>query len=302
MFGELNMGINDQLNKLKDNWLLIVLVLVVMVFMSGGNNLISNTRYAMDSYAGGIAEMADYGYAEKSVAYYPGYNDNFAPEAEERIVTKTSSMSTEVERGKYKSSESVLKSIVIASKGFILNENVNQHDEGWKAYYSGYYTIKVPTESYASVLSQLKEIGEVKSFNENAADVTGRYTDLNTQLETEKARLARYEEMYEGAEDIEDKINLNDRIFNQERTIRYLENAIDNIDKRVDYSQISFSMTEKRSGYANIYFVKFSALTKNLVDSTSNLLRFLFSILPWAVVFLIGRFVWKRLKKRQNNI
>jgi len=298
LFGELTMGINDQLNKLKENWLLIVLVLVIMVFMSGGMNMFSSaTRYALNDYAGGFAEtaMAE-SYKSRNIGYYPSYDQDFAPEVEERIVTKTSSMSTEVERGKYKSSESVLKAIVIASKGFILNENVNQHDEGWKAYYSGYYTIKVPTESYASVLSQLKEIGEVKSFNENAADVTGRYTDLNTQLETEKERLERYEEMYEDAEEIENKITLNDRIFNQERTIRYLENAIDNIDKRVDYSQISFSMTEKRSGYANIYFVKFSVLTKNLVDSTSNLLRFLFSILPWAVVFLIGRFVWKRLK------
>ena len=183
------MAIKDQLNKLKDNWLLIAIVLVVMVFMSGGNNVISNARYyAMDSYAGGVAEMA-YDTMEKSAAYYPSYDEGFAPEVEERIVTKTSSMSTEIERGKYKSNEAVLRSIVSAADGFILNENVNQHDEGWKAYYSGYYTIKVPTEDYALVLSQLKEIGEVKSFNENAQDVTGRYTDLNTQLETEKARI-----------------------------------------------------------------------------------------------------------------
>jgi hypothetical protein len=287
------MAIKDQLNKLKDNWLLIVLIVVVMMVMSGGMSIFSLSGSSLGSYGEfATADMA------RSTGYYPSYESNFAPEVEERVITKTSSMSTEVERGRYKSSEAVLKSIVSAANGFILNERVNQYDEGWKAYYSGYYTIKVPTGSYESVLSQLEEIGKVISFNENSADVTGRYTDLNTQLETEKARLRRYEQMYQEAQKIEDKINLNDRIFNQERTIKYIEDAIDNIDKRVDYSQISFSMSEKRSGYANITFVKFSELVKNIVDSTSTLLSFLFSIFPWAIAFLIIRFAWIRLKKR----
>jgi len=291
------MAIKDQLMKLKENWLLIVLILIVMVFMSG-SNLVSTARYGLSSYAGGVPEVAYDSYGlEKSRAYYPSYNEDFAPEAEERIVTKTSSMSTEVDRGKFKTSEAVLKSIVSAADGFILNENVNQYDEGWKAYYSGYYTIKVPTEDYALVLSQLKEIGEVKSFNENARDVTGRYTDLNTQLETEQARLERYQEMLEEATKIEDKLNIEDRIFNQERTIKYLEDAIDSIDKRVDYSQISFRMTEKRSEYANVVFVKFSALIRGLVDSTSSLLRVLFAVFPWMIAFLLGKFVWRRLKR-----
>ncbi|MBT4273193.1 DUF4349 domain-containing protein [archaeon] len=298
------MAIKDQLNKLKENWLLILLVFVVFVFMSGGLNMFSGSmNYAMDSYkSGGYAEsmVADMGYQRGGYYPNPGYNEDFAPEVEERVVTKTSSMSTEIERGKYYSSEAVLKSIVTASRGFILNENVNQHDEGWKAYSSGYYTIKVPTNDYSNVLAQLKEIGEVKSFNENAQDVTGRYTDLNTQLETERSRLERYEQMYAEATEIEDKINLNDRIFNQERTIKYLEDAINNIDSRVDYSQISFRMTEKRSNYANIYFVKFYKLVDNLVDSTSSLLRFAFTIFPWAVVYLLGRVVYLRVKRRQN--
>lgn len=298
------MAIKDQLNKLKDNWLLIVLVLVAMVVMSGGMDLFTGSMYyAMDSFStgGGYAEsvkMDSMAYNSRDAYYPPSYNDDFAPEVEERVITKTSSMSTEVERGRYLSNEAVLKSIVSAADGFILNENVNQYDEGWKAYYSGYYTIKVPTEDYSSVLAQLKEIGEIKSFNENVQDVTGRYTDLNDQLARKKEELIRYQEKLDETENIEDWINLNDRISNIQYTIEYLEDAINNIDTRVDYSQISFSMSEQRSEYANVMFVKFSTLIRNLVDSTSNLLSFLFSILPWAVAFLLIRIVWIRLKKR----
>lgn len=294
------MAFKDQINKLKDNWLLIALLIVVMAVMSGGLNLFSASLNYKMMDGGGYAETAAMAYDSVGVArsYYPGYNDDFAPEVEERVITKTSSLSTEIERGKYKSSEAVLRSIVGAADGFILNENVNQYDEGWKSYYSGYYTIKVPTDDYESVLSQLKEIGEVTSFSENADDVTGRYTDLNTQLETEMARLERYEQMYEDADDVEDKLELTDRIFNQERTIRYLEDAIDSIDKRVDYSQVYFRMNEKRSEYADIAFVKLSNLIKSFVNSTSSLLRFIFAVLPWAVAFLIVKFLWKLVNKR----
>jgi thiol-disulfide isomerase/thioredoxin len=42
--------------------------------------------------------------------------------------------------------------------------------------------LKVDVDNYYSVVSQLKEIGEVKYFNSNAQDVTGSYEDLETEL------------------------------------------------------------------------------------------------------------------------
>jgi hypothetical protein len=290
------MGIKKQFETMKENWLVIVLVLVVLIFISGGNGIVGTS---FDSLKGGSRNLGvTYdGVASSQEMYYPGGSvDNFAPEVEERKITRTSSLSSEVERGEFREAEERLKNIITSSDAYLLNERVNRNGEGWRGYYYGYYSIKVDTDKYSSVVAQLKEIGEVQDFNENMVDVTGRYDDISIEIETEKARLERYLEMYEEAKDVKDKIELSDRIFNQERTIKYLENSLENIDNRIDYSSISFSMSEERSEWTNIVFVKLSSLARDFVDSVNALLSFLFGVIPWAIAIGIVWFFWKRFK------
>ena len=100
--------------------------------------------------------------------------------------------------------------------------------------------------------------------------------------------------MFNDAIIISDKIVLNDRIFDQERRIKYLKESIDNIDKKVDYSQISLTLNEKRSEYVDIAVVKFSELIMRLVGSFNTLISLVFMALPWLVLYLIFKFVTKK--------
>lgn len=294
------MGIKEQFKTLKDNWLLIAIVVVVFIFVSGvfsGNGLTSSIR-------GSGQELAQVGGASYSkMAYdsispeYPMPDEGFAPGETVRKVVKTSSMSTEVERGMFYESENELLGIVESSGSYLLNQNVNKYGTDKKSYYTGSYQIKVDVKKYDSVIAQLKGIGEVQSFSENSEDVTERYTDLKIEIESEKARLKRYEAMYAEATIIADKIELNDRIFNLERSIKYMEDALANIDERVDYSTVYVTINEKRSDYADMVFVKFSETVKLVVESTNTLVKFLLTILPWALAFFIIRFVVKKARK-----
>src|SRR3989344_2468845 len=208
---------------------------------------------------------------------------DFAPEVSERKITKTASMTNEVRQGAFRDAEAKLKSIVSSSNSYLLNENVNKYETGWKNYYNGYYTIKVDTKKYSDVVLQLKGIGEVKSFNENAEDITGSYTNSKIELDAEKQRLERFRKMYDEATLVADKIQLNDRIFDLERRIKYLEDSLKGMDKQVDYSTIYVTITEKQSEYAGIVFVKFSELVRNLVSSINGLFSLVFIALPYAV-------------------
>jgi len=292
------MTLKDQWKKIKDNWLIIlVLVVVLVVFTLGGSNIGQTAMTESLSYAGMSSSKmaADYGGAGGMMPYP---SSDFAPEVTQRIITKTASMTEEIERGKFQDAESKLKNIVSSSDSYMLNENVNAYGEDWEKYYVGSYEIKVDTSKYSSIVSQLKELGKVKSFNENSEDITGQYTDIKGELEAEKERLKRYEQMYADAKITEDKINLNDRIFNQQRTIKYLEDAIKNMDNKVSYSTIYLTMNEKQSTYANIALVKLGNLVKTLVDSFNGLLYLLFAVLPWLaaglIIWLVVRFVKKR--------
>lgn len=301
------MGLKEQLSKIKDNWLLIALALVIFfVSMSGCNRLDTLSSLggqfgnaypetAMDKSALPSGYGGGYDYAPEALRQ----SENFAPEVEDRKIVKTAQVSSEVEQGKFFESESTLKNIITSSDAYLLNQNVNKYDSDRRSYYTGYYQIKVDVKKYDSVIAQLKEIGEVKYFNEDSADITGRYTDTKAEIETEKDRLKRYEAMYAESKDVKEKIDLTDRMFDLERQIKYLEDALENMDQRVDYSTVHVTLTEKRSDYAGIVFVKLSELVSSVVSSTNTLISIFVVLLPWTLAFLGIRLIVRKFRKRK---
>ncbi len=283
------MGFKDQLIKIKDNWLIVVLLVVVLFFLMGFGNL-------SNGVLSGSSEkmMSDYsGYDEYSSNAAGGISrggSDFAPQVEERKIVKTASISSEVERGFFMDAENNLKNIVSSSDSFLLYASSSRRGTDKKGYYYGSYSIKVDTKKYDSVVEQLKALGEVSYFNENANDITGSYTNANIELEAERERLRMYNELYSGlSTSTSDKIALVDKIYSQERTIKYWEDSLKNMDQRIDYSTVQVTLTEKSSVYQNIALVKFSNLVKDIVESFNALLHFLFVVLPWVVA---GVIIW----------
>ncbi len=288
--------LKTQLTKIKNNWLIVLLVVAVLfVSVFSGNfssvGELSRSRGDLGIYAEGMAMPMAEPAAYKIGGFYN--DDGFAPEITERKVTNTANLNSEIERGKFNDAVSKLKAVVSGTDSYLLNENVYKSGEGWSVYHSGNYQIKVESSKYDAVILQLKEIGEVTSFNENARDITASYTNVQAELEVEKSRLERYQKMYAEAKQISDKINLNDRIFDQERKIKYLEDSLNNKELQVEYSTVYVSLVEERSGYAGMTVVKFSQLVKKLVGSFNSVLSLLFWAIPWVV---IGIVVWLGVK------
>jgi len=283
------MTVKEQLLKLKENWLLILVVLVVLYVWAGTGDL-GSVVPSLSSYAPSMAVKSSYepapSYARSAV-----YNRGFAPEVKDRLISKTARLSSEVEKGLFTSAESQLKSIIKSSESYMLNEDVDTYNSGERGEYtSGSYEIKVPSAKYDAVVQQLKGIGKLLSFSEVAEDVTGTYTNIKVELDTEKKRLLRYEQMYAEAKKMEDKIDLNDRMFDQERTIANLVDSMDRLGKQVTYSTVHVSLAEKKSAYADIAFVEVSMLVEALVGSLSAFLVLAVAAIPW--VLGIGLIVW----------
>ncbi|MDP3640368.1 MAG: DUF4349 domain-containing protein [Nanoarchaeota archaeon] len=289
------MSFKNQFQKLKENWLLILLVLLVVFFVPALSGLQQGLS-SVGSFERSFGEAQIAGTKMGSPIYDGG---GFAPEATDRKITKTASLSTEVEQGTFKDTESQLKNVIGAADAFLLNENVQKYGSERKAYYSGNYYIKVEASKYAAVTAQLRQIGDVQFFQESAEDITEQFTDVQIELETERERLRRYQQMFAEATTVSEKIELNDRIFDQERRIKYLEEQLENVGTQVDYSTLSVTITEKRSAYAGVVFVKFSELVASLIESVNGVLQLLVAVLPYAVVIIIGWLVVKKVKKKK---
>ena len=147
------------------------------------------------------------------------------------------------------------------------------------------------------MIEQLKNLGEVISFNENSGDETQQYTSLQSEIEAEKSRLSRYQEMYKESAIIADKIQLSDKIFEQERLIKMYGESLTSLNNRVTYSAIYLAINEKQSAYSNVVWVKFPDLIKALVSSINSLASLLFIILPWAIAIAIIWIIIRLIRK-----
>ncbi|MEI8364415.1 MAG: DUF4349 domain-containing protein [archaeon] len=302
------MSVKDQFVKLKENWLLIVILLVIVVIalplLSGVvSNAGSGLRYSSSDYSMSSSYNPSYNesYSKMASGNYLNNTVDFAPGVTDRLITKNASLSSEVKRGTFETSQTKLIDSVTAMDAYLLTKNSNRYgDRKSNQYYSGYYTIKVETKKYSAFVDQLKSIGNVTSFNESTDDVTGNYTNLSSEISAEQEKLTRYKVMFAEATLMEDKITLTDRIAEEQRTIDYLKSALENVNNQVSYSTINVSLTEEQSNYANIAFVKLSDLVRSLVNSSSLVLRIIFFLFPFGVLALI---IWGivRITRRKSE-
>jgi len=291
------MGVKEQLIKVKDNWLLIALILIIIIFFNAGSRSFGSIAGFDATKSLGVSELS---YIRSGITP-PVYQQDFAPDVQERRITKSASLSSEVELGKFKETETRLKRIVKSSNGFLLNENVNRIDTGRRAYLTGSFEIKVRADQYDYVIAQLNGIGKVMAFTENSMDITNSYVNTQIELDAEKERLERYETMYNDADEISDKINLNDRIFDQERKIKYMEDALANNERSIEYSTIYVILSEKRSGYADVAMVKFSELVEDLVSSINTVFHLFFVLLPYSISAFVIWIIVKLFKKGKGK-
>ncbi len=223
---------------------------------------------------------------------------DFAPEVEERQLIKTSSASLEIERGQFYEAQDKVKNILTSSGAFILSENFRSIGEGSYTYKTNTFQLKIETSKYDAVVEQLKDVAEITSFQQTATDVTGAITNAGLEIEVEKARLKRYEDLMNRQARLEDQITLTDRIFEQERRIIYLEDNLKESTQQVAYSTISLTLTEKKPALYGVAFAGWNALIKTFVGSINALLYFISAVLPWIVGAGILYWIYRLIRKR----
>lgn len=289
------MAIKEQFKTIKNNWLiaLIAIVLIIGAFFVGSGTL--NVSSSVQRYTDYSIE-SDYPQRETMAA--PASSLAFAKRGpaiaeEERQVTTNTNINTKVEQGEFFQAEQKLKTIITTTNSLLLQENARRYGEDKKAYHTGAYTIKVESSKLDAVAAQLKEIGKLESFVQRKEDITESYKNLEIEIAIEKQRLERYKKILEDAKIVEDKITLNDRIFDQERRIRYLEDSLKNADKQVEYSTIYMDITEKQPAYADLKWVDGSELVIGLVNSTAGVIYLVVVLLPYAVVIVL---IWLVLR------
>jgi len=133
--------------------------------------------------------------------------------------------------------DTLLKNI----NGYYENEQYNSY--GNRTSYS--LQLRIPNSKFDSTISVIENaIGDMKSKNIKAKDVTEEYVDLNIRLENNLAYLNQYKEILRKAKSVKEILEVQEKIRRIEEEINSKKGRIKYLDDKVKYSSLNLEITE----------------------------------------------------------
>lgn len=112
------------------------------------------------------------------------------------------------------------------------------------SYRSASYTIRIPASEFSAFCTQVGTICHVTWSSDSAENISERYYDTQSRLETAQIKLERLQELLKKAESMEDIITIESAISETEQTIDALSGTMRRYDSLVDYATVYLSLNE----------------------------------------------------------
>ena len=227
-------------------------------------------------------------------------------ESKERLVVKTSSLSLVVNNVRQTSEEVVNHAQEIG--GFMISTSLTKPQEAPFAT----VVVRVPAEKLSEALDYFRSLAvKVSSENILGRDVTDQYEDIGAKLETLNKTKAKFEEILDKAEKIQN-------ILQVQRELTSLQSQIDSLKGRREYLEktaklakvtVYLSTDELSLPYQPKGAFRPKVIFKQAVRSLVKTLRGVAKLAIWLAVYLpvwggilIIIFVFKWIKKRKKKI
>ena len=108
-------------------------------------------------------------------------------------------------------------------------------------------TFKVEPEDFQEALSRLGSIGEIRTQNVSASDVTERIVDLESRINTATASVERLRGFLEDATDIKSIVELENELLARETQLETLRGQLRTLQDQVALATIILTLTEAAS-------------------------------------------------------
>jgi hypothetical protein len=141
-----------------------------------------------------------------------------------------------------------IEAAATAAGGFISQETITQAsttggDDGQKRQQAT-VQIRVPAEKYTAVMNDLRGLAkDVTSENSQTSEVTGQYTDLQSQLRNLQATEQQYLALMSQATTIGDILTVSDRLSSVQGQIEQIQGQLQLIDNLTAMATITISVT-----------------------------------------------------------
>ena len=173
-------------------------------------------------------------------------------------------------------------------------------------------TLRIPAQQLDEFLSEVSEISNVISKDENVTDVTLQYVDMQSHKEALLTEQTRLLELLEKAESVEDIIAIESRLSEVRYQIESMESQLRTMDNQVSYSTVYLYINE----VARLTPVKeqttwekiTTGFSESLYDVGNGIKNFFIGILinlpylvVWAVILCVLFFVIRGIIKVRRS-
>lgn len=285
----------------------VVLVGTTVTFLNNRQNQDIKTQKTTYTYESSYAAEEAYdggsAYAAKSAARSPGLGMNAFTETEyDEYASDTVSASENTRQAKiirtvdftiktkqYQADYDALRELAARYGGRI--ESLSTSGDGTvNSLRRASFTLRIPSDQLDAFISGARNVGSVSSYSESSEDVSDSYYDMQTRLETQKAKLQRLTELMAMAEDVSDLIELENAITDTQYWIDYYTGQMNGYDSRVSESTVYISLRELST--AEPVEVRGQTLGERIGSALSGSFELVGEFLQALVVFLVAALPW----------
>jgi hypothetical protein len=152
------------------------------------------------------------------------------------------------------------------------------------------YTIRVPQDSYETMLSGLSVLGKLTSRVETVEDVTLNYYDLAGRLATKQTLLQTFRSYLAKAQTMEDILSVETKTAELQNEIDWLGTELAELSSLVDYATINLNLRSPQTSTGDTLGDRIADLFESFGDFASGVLLVMVGIvifgIPLIVVFL----------------
>lgn len=157
--------------------------------------------------------------------------------------------SANVETVRFDETVELVYQMIDRYQGFLESSYVTGRDYS-SQYYDRYsyrnaqFVIRVPREYFSSLRSDLDALGNVTYSSVAAQNITSEYRDTESRMNAYRVEESRLLEMLNKAENVDDMLNIEDRLSNVRYQIESLTTTLNNWDSKINYSTMCLSVQE----------------------------------------------------------
>ena len=226
------------------SFLLALMLALSLAACSAKSASSDSASMASDSYDFNGAELPDAKYddtASDDGAWNGQEVSSAGADLAERGVKMVYTASIEMQTLEFDQAAQDIAALVESMGGYFEQKNFSNYSSSYR---HASYTVRVPAEQFTDFCAQVGTLCHVTWQSDTAENISERYYDTQSRLETAQIKLARLQELLKKAENMEDIITIESAISETEWDIENLSGTLRHYDALVDFATVTVSLQE----------------------------------------------------------